>query len=289
LLIEFYKQTQRALKRGLENPMDKHALIRDCQHTARRLLEKEKIDAAFIEHLWQTMQDDYFLRYTPEQIAWHTLGMHTKKSAEPACCVILMQPTSTSGGTDIFVHASQQHPLFAIITATLDRLGLNIMEARIVPSKDRYSMDTYTVLEYDAKPIHDKSRLREIEQQLYAQLQSGVLPALLHRKDGGRRIEQFSVPTQVSFSDDETNHRTVMEVITTDRPGLLSRIARVLTECGIQLQNAKISTFGAQAEDVFFITDDQGAPVKGAATRDRIRQSICELLDVQSKKTATKK
>ena len=52
-----------------------------------------------------------------------------------------------------------------------------------------------------------------------------------------------------------------MEVVTRDRPGLLSRIAGALTSCGIRLQNAKIATYGERAEDIFFITDRDKKPL----------------------------
>ena len=41
-----------------------------------------------------------------------------------------------------------------------------------------------------------------------------------------------------------------------DRPGLLSRIARVFLAYGIRLHTAKINTLGSRAEDTFLITGD---------------------------------
>jgi len=53
-----------------------------------------------------------------------------------------------------------------------------------------------------------------------------------------RTHRHFRTPTQVGFSEDERNRRTVIELITADRPGLLSRVAQAFTECGVRLQNA---------------------------------------------------
>lgn len=52
-----------------------------------------------------------------------------------------------------------------------------------------------------------------------------------------------------------------MEVVTRDRPGLLSQIAGAMASCGIRLQNAKIATYGERAEDIFFITDRDNQPL----------------------------
>jgi [protein-PII] uridylyltransferase len=73
-----------------------------------------------------------------------------------------------------------------------------------------------------------------------------------------------------------------MEVAATDRPGLLSRIAKAITDSDIRLQNAKISTIGAQAEDVFFITDLQDQPIQDAAKRKEIRKRITQYLDMDN-------
>ena len=60
-----------------------------------------------------------------------------------------------------------------------------------------------------------------------------------------------------------------------DRPGLLSRIARVLTAYDINLQTAKINTLGARAEDVFLIA---GAALRDAKTVVRLESGLVEQL-----------
>ncbi len=52
-----------------------------------------------------------------------------------------------------------------------------------------------------------------------------------------------------------------MELITADRPGLLSRVGRAFADCGIRLWNAKIATLGSRAEDFYYITDLNSKPL----------------------------
>jgi [protein-PII] uridylyltransferase len=81
----------------------------------------------------------------------------------------------------------------------------------------------------------------------------------------------------VNFSADGPNRRTVMEVVTTDRPGLLCQIAAAMAGCGICIQNAKIATFGERAEDVFFLTDKNEEPLSEtlrARCRERVTNAI---------------
>ncbi|MGI8425869.1 MAG: hypothetical protein ACR2M4_04580 [Actinomycetota bacterium] len=53
-----------------------------------------------------------------------------------------------------------------------------------------------------------------------------------------------------------------MEVIATDRPGVLSQMASAMRFCGVRLQSAKVATFGKRVEDIFYITDAHERPVE---------------------------
>jgi [protein-PII] uridylyltransferase len=55
-----------------------------------------------------------------------------------------------------------------------------------------------------------------------------------------------------------------MEIIVSDRPGILLQIGAALEKQGIAIQNAKISTIGERAEDVFFITTESNEPLSEA-------------------------
>ncbi|MDH3948290.1 MAG: [protein-PII] uridylyltransferase, partial [Gammaproteobacteria bacterium] len=94
-----------------------------------------------------------------------------------------------------------------------------------------------------------------------------------------RQIKHFEFPTQVEFEQHETLERTILHVKALDRPGLLSRIARALHDCEIQLSNARIATFGERAEDIFYITDKQGKPIHDPSQLNCLEQSITKYLN----------
>jgi [protein-PII] uridylyltransferase len=58
----------------------------------------------------------------------------------------------------------------------------------------------------------------------------------------------------------------------------LSRVGRVFFETGVDLQSAKIATFGSRAEDVFFVTDLQGRPL-GEAQQEALREALIKALE----------
>ena len=89
----------------------------------------------------------------------------------------------------------------------------------------------------------------------------------------------FQMPTCVSFHEDTTNSRTVVELVSWDRPGLLCRVGQAFMECGVQLHNAKIMTIGARAEDVFFVTDRENRPLNDSRKYMALRETLVAQLD----------
>ena len=71
LLHDLYFNTLRALRRGLSKPVETRSKIRENQQQARAILTQTQVDEAALNALWQEFRVDYFLRYSPEQIARH--------------------------------------------------------------------------------------------------------------------------------------------------------------------------------------------------------------------------
>ena len=88
----------------------------------------------------------------------------------------------------------------------------------------------------------------------------------------------FNTPTQIAVSVDERNHRSVLELVAGDRPGLLCDIGKVLMEERIELRAAKIMTVGERAEDVFYVTDYENRPLDEAAAL-KLKSRLTQALD----------
>ena len=69
-----------------------------------------------------------------------------------------------------------------------------------------------------------------------------------------------------------------MEVIASDRPGLLSRIGIALAVSDARLHNAKIATYGSRVEDIFFITDKEDQPITDPIKIESLTNFIIDTL-----------
>ena len=70
----------------------------------------------------------------------------------------------------------------------------------------------------------------------------------------------------------------MIEVNGRDRPGLLYRVTRALTELNLQISSAKISTYGERAVDVFYVKDLFGLKVESDVRLKAIRNGLMEVL-----------
>jgi [protein-PII] uridylyltransferase len=75
------------------------------------------------------------------------------------------------GTTAVLIFARLRGHGFARTTAVLDQLGLTVVDARITPTGDGFSLDLYHVLEDDGAPITDDERQGEIERALWRSIQ----------------------------------------------------------------------------------------------------------------------
>ena len=278
LFDDFYERVKQALRRGLETPIDQEELIAATQSQARELLAEARVAVDHVDRIWAHLSEAYFLRHTPGEIAWHT-GLLAARDPDDRAPLVAVSPEPTRGGaTAILVYTYRRRHSFARATAALDQLGLNIVDARITPTQDGASLDTYYVLEENGRPINDPERLAHIEATLRRVVSEREAPAPTVTRRAPRQVRMFSTATQVAFSDDEARRWTILELVAADRPGLLSEIGKVLWDEAVDLHGAKIVTVGERAEDVFYVTDEQGRPLD-AARQERLSESLVRALD----------
>jgi len=276
LFHDLYEKTRRALRRGLETPVDKEELVRENQSGARALLGQSGVAQEEIDAAWARLPETYFLRYTPEEIAHHTRVLASPDGSGEVARVAV-EAQLASGTTAVLIYAPHRRHSFARATAVLDQLGLNIVDARITAVGNGYSLDTYHVLEEDGTMIADGERLAEIRGALWTSLKRPEEAPLTVMRRSPRQLRVFRTPTQISISVDERNARSVLELVAGDRPGLLCDVGKVLWEEHVDLGAAKIGTMGERAEDVFYLTDRTSRPLDEAAA-ERLRTRLLEAL-----------
>ena len=277
LFHEFYERVKRALRRGLESPIDEEELIRETQGAARLLLIGHGISDEDISRVWARFSTPYFLQYTPEEVAWHT-RLLVERQPGPGDTLVAIEPRSVRGTTAVLAFVPEGIQGFARTTAVLDQLGLNIVDARVSPTDDGFSLGLYHILEDDGAPITDEDRQKEIEFAVLRALQRNAATMPVVSRRAPRQARMFNTATQVTISVDDRNQRSVLELVAGDRPGLLCDVGKILMQQHVELRKAKIMTVGERAEDVFYVTDLQHRPLNEESAQ-RLKENLLQALD----------
>ena len=257
LFRDLYELSKRALQRGLENPFEGEQLVGEKQGKARNYLEAAGVSGGAVESVWQLFNDNYFLRYRSSEIAWHTEWL-AESDTDREIGLVDVRRRRTGDGVEAVLFTPQINRTFAHVTAVLDELGMTIMDARIAPLDNGFSIDTYVFMESDKRVDIDEERINKIRRALVRVLTASDDDVAKVTRAVTRQARMFTTATRVNFRSSTSVDQTVFELITADRPGLLSSVGKVFIDQGINIASAKIMTIGERAEDVFYISDLEG-------------------------------
>ena len=250
LLHDLYFNTLRAFRRGLSKPVETRSKIRENQQQALDILANSEIDKRQLTALWQEFRVDYFLRYSPEQIARHCERIIGHDRAEP---LVIISPKPYRGGTEVFVFSKEKINTFANTVELLGMKKLSIHDAKIITTKTGYTVNTFIILDSRGKALKESYQTIEITQALSNKLKQDNY-CEIPLQPARREVKQFKFKPKVSFIKINAKSKTMIEIIALDRPGLLSNIAQVFQRLQINIHSAKITTFGEKADDVFTIS-----------------------------------
>ncbi|MEN7342061.1 MAG: [protein-PII] uridylyltransferase [Pseudomonadota bacterium] len=256
LFRDLHAATSDALARGLQNPLEKASLVADTAEEAKAKL-LSKYSAQDIDDVWTQLPAEYFLRHSPYEIEWHTSNLIRRGQNES---MIDVRTRDDHKAVAIMIYTPHIQHTFAAATAALDVLGLSVLDARIEPIKNEFSLDTYIVAK-DGGVAFERDEITEIRARLafITERKDDFLPQVTRKIE--RRQRMFETPTRISFRANDDSGRTPMELVCADYPGLLLTVGQILIKCQTYINSAKIVTIGERAEDVFYLMNDQEEPL----------------------------
>ncbi|MCI0666952.1 MAG: [protein-PII] uridylyltransferase, partial [Methylococcaceae bacterium] len=277
LLKDLYIAAHGALHRGLESPVDQSIRIDTNRQEARSILARLGVSDTAIDSVWKDFGDNYFLRYSTDEAVWHTIAISASDPRELP--LVVLRPQSQRGSVEILLYAMDQDHLFSRSTAILDQLGLTILDARIVTTRNGRVINTYLVLEQNGDPIRDIYREHQICRELQDKMSApGPLPVASGGRRVPRQVRYFPIAPNIVFENEPGNPNTVLELSAADQPGLLSKIGQVFDHFSIRVHQAKITTIGNRAEDVFYISDKNNQLIESERLEEEIRKAIIETI-----------
>ncbi len=189
--------------------------------------------------------------------------------------------------TDIILCAHDQPGLFSKVAGAMSLSGANIINAKAFTLKNGLAIDVFQVQDATGNVFDRPDRLAKMSVYLEQTLSGEMEPAQKFAQKSisrmpaqNRQSGRSGVPMmgQVYIDNEASNICTVIEMMARDRTGFLYEVTRTLTEIGLAIVTAHISTYGTQVADVFYVKDSFGMKITHEGRLKQIREALEETL-----------
>ena len=278
LLRELYARVAEVLAGGLSTT-ERDVRVERARHAAAALLaDWSKED---IEKFTSLGYPGYWLSFDPETHARHARLVRDAE-ARQAPLTVDTQPLPARAVTEVTVYCADHAGLFSRISGALAVAGASIVDARIHTLTNGMALDTFWIQDaaggtFDAP--HRLARLAVlIEQALSGRIRLTAEIRRMSKVLLGRRMRAIHVPPRVVIDNQASNTHTVLEVNGRDRPGLLHDVTAAISDQGLQIASAHVTTYGMRAVDVFYVKDVFGLKVENERKLSVLRDALLQAL-----------
>ena len=277
LFKDLYQLTKNALRMGLENTLDKEEIVKEKIEITTKYLEIQGLDVTEMDAAIGKLTEEYFLRFNQDEINYHLEKLISNKVKDHGNTIIGLKLIEEEGLMLLFIKTLIDFDTFSIITNNLVDKNVSIRDAKVIELNDGSCIyNFYTDMpKGDAYDIDNK--LESLIGNLSLRLEKKQITSKKKFKLP-RRLRSFSTSTKVNFLEDHIHNRTVLEMVSIDRPGLLVDISEVLRRNNIWIESAKIATIGERAEDVFYLRNEHQDAIP-LETKKRLESELIESLD----------
>ncbi|HEU0265089.1 MAG TPA: [protein-PII] uridylyltransferase [Geobacterales bacterium] len=274
LLQELYEKAFQVLERG-DFKLEAHS--ERTKNVKKRVMEllADEIPAAAVREELKAMTTRHLLSHQPTVIAEHLRILLT---LEEETFVSRLGHEEEKGYSNFTICTLDVPGLFSMITGVMAANGINILGAQINTTRNGKALDILQVNSPQGFVITDENRWRRVEEDLRQVLTGKVRvrtlvdkrqrPTLLDSKPKRR------FPTRIEIDNEVSEDYTVIDIYSHDKVGLLYSISSTLTELGLYIGVAKISTKVDQVADVFYVKDIFGHKVRKEDRLQEIRQRL---------------
>jgi [protein-PII] uridylyltransferase len=276
LLRELYWRVAEVLAGGLSVPERDVRVARAKQAAAALLADQPP---ASVERFLSLGYPGYWLSFDPETHARHAAMIRGAES-DQAPLTVSTRVIEARSVTEVTVYCSDHPGLFSRIAGALSVAGATIVDARIHTMTNGMALDTFWIQDLHGEPFSAPHRLAKlaalIEQTLAGRVRLKTEIAKLRREPS--RLRAVTVPPRVVIDNHASSTHTVIEVNGRDRPGLLHDVTASISEQGLQIASAHITTYGVRAVDVFYVKDVFGLKVENERKLATLRDALVNAL-----------
>lgn len=276
LLRELYHRAEEVITGGHEAEAKTERVA--AAKTALRAALKDWRAAEF-ESYAKRLQPPYWLSLDPDTQLRHA-QLVRDADGRKAPLALDIRVDNFRAVTEITVYGPDHAGLFAAVAGAMAVGGASIVDAKVFTTDDGMALDMFWVQDADGGAFDDDEKLARtvglLEQALAGEIRLDKV--LRAKRSLPKRTEVFRVEPRVLIDNRASRRYTIVEINGRDRPGLLYDITRGLTELGLSIVTALISTYGERAVDVFYVKDRFGLKISAESQVERLKVRLLTAL-----------
>ena len=289
LLWTLYKKAMELMTGGTEfvraEEKQRELLMEEVQRLMPDQLPDEELQAHF-----EALPPRYFQVHSAREVlddlllAHRFMRLQVSEEEDPLSPVVNWHNEPDRACNVVKVCTWDRAGLFRKIAGSLSAAGLNILSAQIFTRNDGIVLDGLSVTDGKGGGLAGPEQREQFEKVLYKALTGEEVdfPLLIAKQKIARPLYQAysgeRIPTEIRFDNDSSELRTIIEVETEDRIGLLYTISQALAELALDISAAKISTEKGAAIDSFYVRELNGEkilePERHRSIERKLRQAI---------------
>ena len=254
LLAELYKKSRAMIEEQISG---EELLISSVYVVPKEISKHSKLisEANVKEHIQSIDDLGYAHQFSEKEIA-----KHVEEIQKGVTISALFKEFNTF--TNITIITKDFPSLLSKLCGVLSINDANIHDAKIFTRKDGIVIDTFNVTDFRTSEKIDKERYVKIENDLKSVV-SGLLQLnqeFARMKTKWWRIESkfFKRAGKIKVEFDKHKKYTIIDIISPDRLGFLYQVTSKMSELGLIIYLAKISTRGDDIVDSFYVLDRNG-------------------------------
>jgi len=224
---------------------------------------------------WHSLDEDYFARYPQATIAWHIKSL-APQFTNPTVALRPVVEVDPDTYWQVMAYTQDRPELFMTLCQVFERLDCAIHDAQIYTHVEGWVIDTFVVkpgLALHTDPHGPALLIHELKQALSVNKPREQHP-FSYRDERSKRAQVFPIAPRVSLTALDDGHWS-LNLVGTDRKGLLFDLAKIFAQWQLNLRSAKIMTLGERVEDSFVFKAEQ---LQDAQTRQQLIKAIVTTL-----------
>ena len=291
---ELYERVLQAMTRAenaqmLSDTERREQLVQQERERMRRDLRHLELDDATLQKLSDNLPAAYVLNTPLPTMATHMKFLDQLPEEQLIVDFYPLQGKNFAEMT-IVAYDDDRPGLLAKLCAVVHAAGAEIIAAHVYTLNGGAlnSKWMFSAPEYGRDVVLDRLHLisngRSLTSAQTAKIAATMREVLLGEqsyedvlKAAGKKVTLPITPNKISARNDLSDEHTVITIVSDNVPGLLYHISRAIATLGLDIHTAKVTTWGGQAEDAFYVTKRGPENYGIKLTDDEIRGTLEEL------------